>query len=183
MTSKIIITQLPTRLEDSPLYYDFYGFEDDGLASLQSDIESAFSQIPVSELLNRQALLIEAIRLRSLVTNDDNSNQPAFERIVNRLKSPSQDIASLLWLLRFVKTMASIAESSNFQMLDLFLRPETSGAYFVSKPEKLIEDRYHRSEWLRQRLLEKVRTHLRSRHEIQESDSDDDSQLDNDRDL
>lgn len=99
LSSSLIITQLPSSLWNSPIFeaYDYY--TDEGLDTLQSDIEEMFFLTDVTQLNNyllslKLKLAVREHRKRLL------EELSGFDRLINACAYTEYPVDSVFWLLK-----------------------------------------------------------------------------------
>lgn len=172
MTTPLILTQLPSTLENSP-FIDAYALldESDPVSALQSDLEDAFSADDVTLLAGRNQLIKKAME-RAISLDFITEEQTPLRRLLAAGAYTGDVRFSNLWLMRLVYSLrVSNNRKGGFYFM---LEPSDLGAYIVPFTSPWLAGIHDQREWstnhwseythrlerLRRRLYEKVRGDL-----------------------
>lgn len=127
LSSNLIITQLPSSLWNSPIFeaYDYY--TDEGLDTLQSDIEEMFFLTDISQLDNymlslKLKLAVAEHRKRQL------EELTGFERLVNACAYTEYPVDSIFWLLKLTHNVDVLKHPFRLSGLQLLTKQDYMGA-------------------------------------------------------
>lgn len=127
LSSSLIITQLPSSLWNSPIFeaYDYY--TDEGLDTLQSDIEEMFFLTDVSQLNNyllslKLKLAIREHRKRLL------EGLTGFDRLINACAYTEYPVDSVFWLLKLTHNVDVLKHPFRKSGLQLMTKHDYLGA-------------------------------------------------------
>lgn len=131
MTPQLILTQLPSKLENSPLYLGYYGLEDEGLSFLQKDLERAYSCVNKDTLIKR--LISLETELKTQRSNKWPDVEPqSYDRLFRATAYAPCPSEAILWLIKMTQGMLQVSNKTDTRPLYLVIDSNTSGAFLVS---------------------------------------------------
>lgn len=166
MNASLIITQLPSCLDMSPLFPVYDDFLSCALEKLQKDIELTFC-VPRAEILEQRLF---RLRLQASATHRGEipeEHMRAEDRLISACLYSPHSLECLDWLYQLYHRVITDSKLLDRPGVSLITHPYKSGAYlepFIQTlhgeyPTGENADRsgHYRSEWLRRGIHERVR--------------------------
>lgn len=167
MDVSIVLTQLPSCLEESPLYESYDQFITGAFDQFQRDLES-FCYAPSGELIERR---ISGIYSPFSINRKPPLNEMEwFERLVAACSWSDDPVGARRWLHSVAARVVNDGRSLTFPGLCLITRPYRTTAYIYPYEtnrqtpfpggESSELAAYHRSAWFRRGISERDREYL-----------------------